>query len=49
MKSGRQVGDVDIWRCANLLLKRHRGEAVLIASKRADSLLERGDPEGCRT
>lgn len=38
--------DLDIWRCANLLLKRYGGEAVFIASKRADALLDQGDLAG---
>jgi hypothetical protein len=42
------ITDLDIWRCANLLLKRHGGEAVFIATHRADAVLDRGDPEGCR-
>lgn len=41
--------DLDIWRSANILLKRYAGEAVFIASRRADALLDLGDPEGCRT
>jgi len=41
------VADFDIWRTANILLKRYRGEAVLIATKRADALLDQGDCAGC--
>ena len=37
----------DIWRSANILLKRHGGEALFIASKQADALLDQGDHEGC--
>jgi hypothetical protein len=29
------------------LLKRYGGEAVFIASKRADALLDQGDRQGC--
>lgn len=39
--------DRDIWRAANILLKRYGGEAVFIASKRADALLDQGDVHGC--
>lgn len=41
------MGDLDTWRAANILLKRYRGKAVFIATKRADALLDQGDPEGC--
>ena len=37
----------DIWRSANILLKRYGAEAVSIASKRADALLDQGDVQGC--
>jgi hypothetical protein len=39
--------ELDIWRSANILLKRYGGEAVLIASNRADALLDKGDIAGC--
>ena len=39
--------DLDIWRSANILLKRYGGEAVFIAGKRVDALLDQGDTEGC--
>lgn len=39
--------ELDIWRSANILLKRYGGEAVFIASKRADALLDQGDGQGC--
>ena len=41
------MDNLDIWRAANILVKRYRGEAVFIAAKRADALLDLGDPEGC--
>jgi hypothetical protein len=41
------MSELDIWRSANILLKRYGGEAVFIASKRADALLDQGDVEGC--
>lgn len=33
------MDELDIWRSANILLKRYRADAVLIAAKRADALL----------
>ena len=39
--------ELDIWRSANILLKRYGSEAVFIASKRADVLLDLGDVQGC--
>jgi len=39
--------ELDIWRSANILLKRYGGEAVFIASRRADALLDQGDLQGC--
>ena len=38
--------DMDIWRAANLVIKQHGGNAVIVAAQRADLMLERGDPEG---
>ncbi len=40
------VPDVDIWRAANLLLKRHGRDAAIIAAQRADELLAVGDTDG---
>jgi hypothetical protein len=39
--------DLDVWRSANILLKRYVPEAVFIASRRADALLDQGDVAGC--
>jgi hypothetical protein len=39
----------DIWRAANLLLKRYGHEAGLVAARRADETLADGDVEGCAT
>jgi hypothetical protein len=36
----------DIWRAANLLIREHKTEAELVAARRADEMLERGDREG---
>ena len=41
--------DLDIWRSANIPMKRYGSEAVFIASKRADALLDQGDIRGCTT
>jgi triphosphoribosyl-dephospho-CoA synthetase len=41
------VDDHDIWRAANLLVKRHGHEAALVAARRADEVLAAGDVEGC--
>jgi hypothetical protein len=41
------VNELDVWRAANILLKRYEEEAVFIAAKRADALLDQGDTEGC--
>ena len=38
--------DLDIWRATNLLIRQHREDAEVVASRRADELLERGDWEG---
>ena len=40
------VTDIDIWRVANLLIKRHGADAGTIAAQRADELLAKGDHEG---
>jgi hypothetical protein len=37
----------DIWRAANLLVKRHCTDAALVAAQRADELLVAVDVEGC--
>jgi hypothetical protein len=40
------VSDLDIWRAANLLIRRHGANAELEAAKRADLMLDRGDDDG---
>jgi hypothetical protein len=40
------ISDVDIWRAANLLIRKHGANAGLEAAKRADLMLDRGDDEG---
>ncbi len=38
--------DLDIWRSANLLVKRHGEDAPIHAAMRADAMLEKGDVDG---
>ena len=40
------VSDLDIWRAANLLIRHHGADAEIEAARRADLMLERGDPDG---
>lgn len=40
--------EIDIWRAANLLVKRHGPDAEVAAAQRADELLAQGDVEGQR-
>jgi hypothetical protein len=42
------ISDVDVWRAANLLIRRFGEEAELEAARRADQMLERGDRDGQR-
>jgi hypothetical protein len=42
------IDDRDIWRAANLLVKRHGDDAVQVAARRTDDLLAATDFEGCR-
>jgi triphosphoribosyl-dephospho-CoA synthetase len=42
------VQEIDVWRSASLLLKRHGPDAALFAAMRADQLLDQGEVEGCR-
>ncbi len=41
------IPDLDIYRSANVLVKRHGEEAPIQAAMRADAMLEAGDMEGC--
>ena len=38
--------DRDIWRAANLLIKEHGADAEVVAARRADEMLERGEHDG---
>ena len=40
------IADLDIWRAAALLVKRHGKGAALVASQRIDEFLAEGDLEG---
>jgi len=37
------ISDRDIWRAANLLIRRHSGDAEIVAAQRADQMLDQGD------
>ena len=40
------TSDLDIYRAANLVIKRHGGDAVIEAARMVDRMLELGDREG---
>jgi hypothetical protein len=40
------IPDRDIWRAANLLIREHAAEAEIVAARRADEMLGRGDRDG---
>lgn len=40
------IPDRDIRRAANLLIRKHGADAELVATRRADEMLERGDRGG---
>jgi hypothetical protein len=40
------IPDRDIWRAANLVIREHAAEAEIVAARRADEMLERGDRDG---
>ncbi len=40
------TSDIDIFRSANLLIKRHGEDAPIHAAMRADELLDKGDLDG---
>jgi len=42
------TSDPDIWRCANVMVKRYGEGAALEATHRADAMLEKGDMDGRR-
>jgi hypothetical protein len=40
------ISDIDIYRSANLLVKRHGEDAPIHAAMRADAMLDKGDLDG---
>ena len=40
------IADIDTYRCAHLLIKRHGDDAPIEAAVRADELIAAGDMEG---
>lgn len=42
------IPEIDMWRAANLLVKRHGRDAAIVAGQRADECLSAGDTEGQR-
>jgi hypothetical protein len=40
------VSELDIWRAANLLVKRYGDDAGFVAAQRADKMLANGDVDG---
>ncbi len=40
------IPDLDIWRSANLLVKRHGPDEPIEAAMRADAMLDKGDLDG---
>ena len=40
------TSDPDIWRAAQLIVKRHGADALIVAAQRADELFEEGDLDG---
>ena len=40
------ISELDIWRAAELLIRKHGANAELEAAKRADMMLDRGDEDG---
>ncbi len=40
------VSDLDIYRSANVLIRRHGEDAPIHAAMRADAMLDKGDMEG---
>ena len=42
----KMTEEIDIWRAADLLVKRHSADAEIVAAQRADELLAQGDLDG---
>ncbi len=45
-EGAEMIPDRDIWRSANLLVKRHSEDAPIHTTMRADAMLEAGDLDG---
>jgi hypothetical protein len=45
-RAWRWVSDLDIWRAASLLIRKHGAKPELEAAERADLMLDRGDYDG---
>lgn len=43
------IAEIDIWRTAWLMVKRHDDNATFEAAQRADELLDEGDMDGAAT
>lgn len=43
------ITEIDVWRTAWLMVKRHQEDATFHAAQRADELLEEGDIDGAAT
>ncbi len=41
------ISDLDTYRSANVLVRRHGQDAPIEAAMRADAMLEKGDLDGC--
>ena len=41
------TSDLDIYRSANLLVKRHGEDVAIHVAMRADAMLDKGDLDGC--
>jgi len=37
------IPDIDVWRCANVMIKWYGKDAALEAAQRADAMLDKGD------
>ena len=43
-----EIPESDIWCVANLMIREHGVEAEIVAARRADEMLDRGDIDGQR-
>ncbi len=43
------MNEPDVWRSASMLRTHYGGEALYVAARRADVLLDKGDAAGCST